>query len=93
MHKYLDGNYLKDKSFENIAIQKENDLILGLRLAKGIDITLFNKKYQDDLLNRCVIKELIEDGYLVNDNHYLKCHEKYFYVENIILEKILGSEL
>ena len=93
MHKYLNGNYISDKLYEDIATQKENDLILGLRLTKGIDIALFNKKYQDDLLNRGIIKELINDGYLVNDNHYLKCHEKYFYVENIILEKILGSEL
>ena len=93
IHKYLKGNYIHDKLYEDINRQKENDLILGLRLTKGINIKLFNQKYDDNLLNRNIIKELINDGYLVVDNDYLKCHEKYFYVENIILEKILGSEL
>jgi len=93
MHKYLDNNYIDNILYEDIIRQKENDLILGLRMINGVNIDSFNKKYHDDLLNRDIIKKLIKDGYLVNDNNYLRCHEKYFYVENIILEKILGSEL
>ena len=93
MSKYLDGDYVYDKVYEDVDRQKENDLILGLRMTKGINITVFNKKYNDDLLDRDIIKELINGNYLVNDNDYLRCNEKYFYVQNIILEKILGSEL
>ena len=93
MHKYLDGNYISEKLYEDEKIQKENDLILGLRMTKGINITDFNKKYNDDLLNRDIIKELINDRYLVNDNGYLRCELQYFYVQNIILEKIMGSDL
>ena len=93
MHKYLDGNHESSKIYEGTNTQKENDLILGLRLTKGINIPSFNQKYHDDLLNRSIIQELIKDGYLVNKNNYLKCDEKYLYLQNIILEKILGNKL
>ena len=93
MHKYLDGNYIANKIYEEENTRKENDLILGLRMTEGINITAFNQRYHDNLLNKKVIKELINDHFLVSENDYLKCNPKYFYVENIILEKILGSEL
>jgi len=93
MSKYLYGNYISNKVYEDNTMQKENDLILGLRLTNGINIKKFNQKYHDNLLDRYIIKELINSGYLINDNDYLKCNEKYFYIQNIILEKILGSDL
>ena len=93
MRKYLDGNYILDKVYEEENTRKENDLILGLRMTKGVNITLFNQKYGDDLLDRKIIKELIDNGYLVPENNHLRCHEDYFYVQNMILEKIIGSEL
>ena len=93
IHKYLQGNYVSDKLYEDQRMQKENDLILGLRLTSGIDIIQFNQKYHDNLLERDIIKELIDEGYLVNDNNYLMCNEKYFYVQNMILERLIGSNL
>ena len=93
MTKYLDGNYIYSKDYESINIRKENDLILGLRLLDGINIDNFNKKYNDDLLNRDIIKKLLNSKYLIVSNNYLRCNKKYMYIENIILEKIIGSEL
>lgn len=93
MSKYLDNNYISKNEYEDINIRKENDLILGLRLVDGINIDKFNNKYNDDLLNKKVIKELINDKYLIVNNNYIKCNEDYLYIENIILEKIIGSEL
>ena len=91
--RYLLGDYIDDTLFENVSRQKENTLILGLRMIDGISIDRFNKKYNDNLLNKEVIQKLINDGYLVTNNGNIKCNQKYFYVQNIILEKILGSEL
>ena len=93
MSKYLNDNYEEKREYENINIRKENDLILGLRLVDGININSFNQKYNDSLLDRDIIKELIKDGYIeiVNDN--LKCKPEYLYLENYFLEKIIGSEL
>lgn len=93
LSKYLKGIYEKEKVFEDIKTNKENDLILGLRMIDGINIDIFNKKYDDDLLSRDIIKELIDGKYLeVVDNH-LRCSDKYLYLENYFLEKIIGSEL
>lgn len=93
MRKYLEGMYQDMCIYEDINIRKENDLILGLRLISGIDIDKFNKKYDDDLLNRMVIKDLIDDNYLEVVNNMIRCNYKYIYLLNIILEKIMGSDL
>jgi len=93
INKYLNGSYIDNALFEDIARQKENDLLLGLRMIDGINVCTFNKKYNDNLLDRDIIKELMDDGYLILDNNNIKCNEKYIYMQNIILEKILGSEL
>lgn len=93
MTKYLLDNYQAEDIYEDIQINKENDLILGFRLIEGIDISKFNHKYHDDLLNKKIIKELLNDKYLEVSNNHLKCNYKYIYLLNSILEKILGSEL
>ena len=91
--KYLNGNYQEEDNYEDIFMNKENDLILGLRLIDGVSITKFNQKYQDDLINKEIIQELLNDKYLIIENNHLKCNNKYIYLLNSILEKILGSEL
>ena len=93
MNKYLQGDYIKNKEYEDINIRKENDLILGLRLIDGLDYTLFNKNYNDDLLNKEIIKQLIKDNILEVNNNYLKCNYKYIYLLNDILTKLIGSDL
>ena len=93
MTKYLTGNYIDHMNYEDIPIRKENDLILGLRLLDGIDVSLFNKKYHDNLLDKEVIRELVDNNYLVVSGNNLRCNKEYIYMENIILEKIIGSEL
>ncbi len=93
MTKYLNGNYIDSDNYEDISIQKENDLILGLRLIKGISIDTFNNKYHDDLLSKEIIKKLLQDKYLEVSNNYLHCNYQYIYLLNYILSQILGSDL
>lgn len=93
MTKYLNNNYQEEKHYEDIKLQKENDLILGLRLINGINYELFNQKYQTNLLEKEVIKELINKNMLKITNNYLACNYQYIYVLNNILVEILGSEL
>ena len=91
--KYLNNNYLDNKEYEDIQIRKENDLILGLRLIDGINVKLFNKKYNCDIINNVIIKNLLQEKYLIYDQDYLKINYKYIYVSNNILSKIIGSDL
>ena len=93
LSKYLKGKYEQERVFEDIKTRKENDLILGLRMTEGIDIDIFNKKYDDDLLDREVILGLLDDGYLEVVNNHLRCVDKYLYLENYFLERIIDSEL
>lgn len=91
--KYLNGEYQDTCLYEDINMQKENDLILGLRLTDGIDIDNYNHKYQTDLLSKPIIKDLLKEKYLEIKDNYIRCQKDYLYIENIILEKIIGSEL
>lgn len=93
MNKYLDSDYISNSEYEDVNVRKENDLILGFRLIEGIDYNLFNKKYNDDLLNKDIIKRLIKDNKLVLDNDRLRCNYEYIYLLNDILVEIMESEL
>ena len=93
IRRYLLNDYVSDSLYEDINIRKENDLILGLRLIDGINYKVFNKKYNDDLLNRDVIKKLIDDGKLVIENDNIKCNYNYIYLLNEILMEIMDGEL
>lgn len=91
--KYLKDEYLAEDNYEDVTLSKENDLILGLRLIEGLSITNFNTKYNDDILKKPIIKELLSDNYLIVTGDKLHCNYKYIYLLNSILEKIIGSEL
>ena len=93
MNKYLNNDYVMNSEYEDIDIRKENDLMLGLRLTRGIDISLFNRKYNNNLLDKDIIKELINDGKLEVNDGYLRCRYEYIYLLNDILVEIMGSEL
>jgi len=93
LSKYLNNNYLQESSYEDYCVRKENDLILGLRLISGLDYQLFNKKYNDNLLERDVIKTLIDDQLLEVNKNYLRCNYEYIYLLNNILIKLVGSDL
>lgn len=93
MRKYLSGEYILDNVYEDENTRKENDLILGFRMLDGINYNLFNEKYDDDLLNRDIIRELIMCGKLEVSGEYIRCNNKYIYLLNDILVEIIGSDL
>lgn len=93
LRKYLDNNYIDSKIYEGINIRKENDLILGLRLIDGFDIDIFNSKYNDNLLERDIIRKLLKENKLIIDKGRLKCNYEYIYLLNEILVEIMGSDL
>lgn len=93
MSKYLLNNYINSVDYEDVNIRKENDLILGLRMIDGINYKVFNKKYDDDLLEQDVIKKLVAKNKLEIYGDYLRCNYEYIYLLNDILIEIIGSEL
>jgi len=93
LSKYLKNICVMNKEYENINIRKENDLILGFRLIDGINYKIFNNKYNDNLLDKDIIKKLIDEDKLIIDKDKIKCNYKYIYILNDILVEIMESEL
>ena len=56
-------------------------------------VDVFNQKYNDNLLEKDIIKELIMDGYLEVFSGNIRCNYKYIYLLNNILERIMGRDL
>lgn len=85
LKKYLDCNY--DKNIEKIDLDTKikYEFILNLRLKNGINKSEFKNKYDININEIHVVKDLINKGLLIDDNKNIYVPEKYFYVLNDIL--------
>ena len=63
----------------------EYEMILGLRKLEGVSTYEFKLKYGKEIEECYDIKEVLENGYLIKENGYLKIPEKYLYISNDIL--------
>ena len=87
--KYLNNDYHKEITYESLKIRISNELILGLRKIKGIDIKEFQIKYKKDILTLYNIKDLLQENKLLLENNYLKINPKYLYLSNEILINLI----
>ena len=88
LNKYLDGTYIDSIDTEDRNVQMENEVMLGLRLFRGINICDFNNKYGINIFEVFYLDSLISEGYLVIDNGYLKINKKYMYISNEIIVRM-----
>ena len=86
---YLSGNYRFNELVLSRREDMENQVILGLRKLKGIDIIDFFNKYKTNIQDEFNITQLLKDGYLVLEDKYLRIPEEHIYVMNEILNKVL----
>ena len=70
----------------------ENGFILGFRKIDGIDILKFNNKYNLDLLNLPIVRELLKNKDLIKNDNYIKIPSNKIYIENEILFKFLDID-
>lgn len=82
---YISGKYIVEENVLNKKEIMENALILGFRKTKGINIDDFNKKYNTNILNNNIIKELIEKRNLINDGSNIYINPDKLYTSNDIL--------
>jgi len=79
-----------EKEFLSEQDKKKYELIVGLRLIKGINVDEYFNKYQTSIFDDFItIKDLIDKGYLEYFNQQLFISPKYLYVMNSILEEII----
>ena len=89
LRKYLNGEYLDTSVYEDKDIRMENEIMLGLRKFDGIDLDRFKEKFNVSLEDIYNIDNLVRNGYLIRDNNCIKIDEKYMYISNEIIVRIL----
>lgn len=88
LSKYLDGEYIATSIIEDINVRMENEVMLGLRKFKGINLDVFRSKYKRDLMDVFNTDDLIRDGYLVIEDNYLRISSDYMYISNEIIVRM-----
>lgn len=87
--KYLDNYYEYEKNFEDKDVRMENEMILGLRMLKGVNIYEFYDKYNEEIIDYFDIDDLIRDKKLIIENGYIRINQDYLYLSNDILIKFI----
>lgn len=87
---YLKGNFCLNKNLLSKQEEMDNEIMLGLRLLKGINLDDFYKKYHVSLIDAYYnVKNLIKEGLLTLEDNYLKIPEEYIYIMDSIVIKII----
>lgn len=89
INSYIDGNYKLEESLISKSETMENEIMLGLRKIKGINLQEFYDKYGINLQDAFPVKPLIKSKELIYENGYIRINPKYIYVMNEILLKLI----
>ena len=87
--KYLNNEFVKDFTLIGKETQMDNEIMLGLRLIKGINVKEFKEKYNEDIFKVYNLDSLIKNKDLIYKKGYLYIHPDKLYIQNEILLKIL----
>ena len=90
---YLKGNYILNKYSLTKDEIIQNEFILGFRKIKGINKKNFQKKYQININNLQIIKELLNQKLLKENKDNIYINPKYLYTSNEILLKFIDFSL
>ena len=89
--KYINSNYVLEEEEMTKQIEKENELILGLRKLEGINKDKFLSKYNEKIEEKEIIKKLLKEGMLKENRNNIYINPKYIYTSNDILINIIGE--
>lgn len=86
---YINGNYKLEESLISKSETMENEVMLGLRKIKGINLQEFFNKYGINMQDAFPIKPLIKNKELLYEDGYIRINPKHIYVMNEILLKLI----
>ena len=87
--KYIDNNFVNKEEILSIKDKEENEVMLGLRKIKGINLEEFYDKYNTNLQDVFPIKPLIKNKDLIYKDGYVFINPEKIYVMNEILLKLI----
>lgn len=90
LSKYLKGEYMDSSLYEDNIVRMENEVMLGLRKIRGINLEVFKDKYGVELRDVFNINGLLNDGYLVLNDNYLSIDKRYIYISNEIIVRMFA---
>lgn len=85
LNQYLKGYYRLDEQVLSNREMMENEMILGLRLATGVDKKQFHHKYGQTIEEVFLVDKLIANSQLVDNNNFLYIPESKMFISNSIL--------
>lgn len=86
---YLLGNYRAEENLISRTEMMENEIMLGLRKMKGINLQEFFDKYEVNIQDAFPVTPLVRSKELVYKDGYIFINPKYIYVMNEILLKLI----
>lgn len=89
---YNQGLFMLSKDYEDINIRMSNEMILGLRKIKGVNIKDFFNKYGKEIEEAFNIHDLVQQGLLKIKDGYMFIHKDYLYLSNQILERFIDIQ-
>jgi len=92
INKYLNKEYCSNKNYLSKNETIENEFILGFRKINGINIDDFNSKYNLNVLEIPIVKELLEREKLIINDRNIMLNKNYLYIANEILIDFLGVD-
>ncbi len=91
INKYLNHEFISEKEEMNDSINKENELIFGLRKIDGISKKEFHSKYKCNIRDSFDIDDLIKEKLLIEDNDRIYIPKDKLYISNSILVNFIGG--
>jgi oxygen-independent coproporphyrinogen-3 oxidase len=88
--KYLKKEFKYSEEEMTKIKNEENYFILGLRKLKGVSISEFKKRYNEDI-NIFNIDKLLKEGKLIIKDDYIFINQEYIYLSNDILINFIGE--
>ena len=88
-NKYINEDFVAKQEIVGIQEKKENELMLGFRKIKGINLLDFYNKYGVNMQDEFPIKTLIKNKDLIYKNGYVFINPDKLYIMNEILLKMI----
>ena len=89
LSEYINHKYRKEETILSFKDRTDNELMLGFRLLKGINIDSFYEKYNKNIQDLYKVQDLINQKLLIYKGGYLFIHPDYIYTMNEILTKLI----
>ena len=87
--KYTDNIFVEKEEILSLKDKKENEVMLGLRKIKGINIEEYYNKYESNIQDDFPIKPLLKNKDLIYKDKYLFINPEKVYIMNEILLKLI----